>query len=108
MNDTPIPATMAAPSPAAAKWNEITIPLLHPITFGDRTYSAITLREPDLEALEMLEDAKITPGSVSIKQTGLMVKALSGVPDEVLKRLHTHDVSTLVEAMVPLLGGETA
>lgn len=88
----------------AEEWKSVTITLLHPIKVGELSLSTITLREPDLEALEKIDDIGFEAGMrPSVRQLRLAIEALSGQETQILNRLHKDDFEALGEAAVPLL-----
>lgn len=106
--DAPIPATATVKTAAApAKWVTITVKLTFPITFGEETISSITLREPNIGAVEELDALSLKEGEApTVEQSRKMIAILSGVSAEALKQAHTKDFAALVEAVTPLLEGE--
>jgi hypothetical protein len=100
----PVKTIVATPAPAAPKWSEISVPLKHPLIAGDQTITAVTLREPDLEALEKIDDLGLAEdGKPNMRQTRGLIEALSGLDGEIVKKLNRNDVLAIVEAMSPLL-----
>jgi len=108
---TPAESNLAAPDAnTAPEWPEVRHTLRFPIP-GDPPIKEIVLREPDLEALERIEEAGLNfdPGKpdkgLTIRQLRPIIAALSGLPDDRLKRMHVKDVLALSELMAPLLDG---
>lgn len=94
----------ASVAPPAPKWADVTVTLTHPLLYGERSVTSITLREPDLEALEKLDDLGLKEDEKpTVRQCRAMIQALSREPDELLSKLHRADVLALVEAMAPLV-----
>ncbi|MEN5249909.1 phage tail assembly protein [Brucella pseudintermedia] len=88
-------------------WKTKAVPLQHPIAVGEKTVAAITLREPDLNALEVIEGLGLADGvAPKLSQIRGIIAALGDQPDEVLGKLHRDDVATLTEALLPFLSGE--
>lgn len=88
-------------------WKTKTVSLAHPIKIGERTVREIKLREPDVDALEQIEDLKLEPGKrPTIRQIKGMVVAMGGEPAEVIGRVHRTDMEALAAAMFPLFTGE--
>lgn len=90
----------------AEEWKVDVVPLLHPIKVGELSLTEIALREPDLEALEMIEEAGfVLDQRPTVKQIRTVIQALSGQPIEVLRKLHRDDFTTLTERATPLVTG---
>lgn len=85
-------------------WKAEAHPLKHPITFGEKTYTAVTLREPDADALEAIDDLGIVEGQrARIGQLKGLLCALADVPPEVIGKLHRDDFVDLQGIAIPLL-----
>ena len=92
-----------------ADWKTTTYTLAYPITVGEGVplfaagtqVTEVTLREPDTEALEFIEENE-KPGS-QIRNLRFQIQGLSGLPAEILKKLHHKDITKLGELMLPLL-----
>lgn len=85
-------------------WAEVKLTLSHPIETAEGMLSEITLREPDVEALERIDDLAMTEGQrLRVAQVRGIIAALSGQPDDVIKKLHKGDFAAIGEAAVPLL-----
>lgn len=95
-----------------AEWKTKTITLLHPIKVGELSLSSITLREPDLEAMEKIEEIGFEDGvQPTVKQVRLAIEALCGLDDQqlpLIKRLHKDDFAAVGAEVAPLLNGPTA
>jgi hypothetical protein len=91
------------------RWVETTHKLKFAVKLGDEpAVTSITLREPDIEALEAIEALDVTEGTrMTVKQTKAVICALSGQPPEVIGKLHRDDYIALVEITAPLVLGET-
>lgn len=88
-------------------WKTSTHVLKHPITVGDKTISSVTLREPDVEALETIGDLGISAGAdVTVRQVAGLLVALADVSPEVIRKLHRSDFAALGEIVGPLLASE--
>lgn len=96
----------------AVAWPEISISLKHPIEHMGTTVTRLTLREPDVEALERIETLGLVAGkNPTVAQTRGIIAALSGVAgdaDGLIKRLHKDDFAALAGHLVPLLAGDAA
>lgn len=80
--------------------------LTGPIDHEEKTYGAITVREPDVDALEEIEELGIEEGKKpTLRQLRGIISALADAPHEVIGKLHRDDFTALVELTVPLLGG---
>ena len=91
-----------------ANWKTHSLPLAYPITVGEgpdaKKIEAIVLREPDLEALEKLDEGGVLDGAgMSIKQVRLCLEAMSDVPAEAIRKMHASDAMKAAEALGPLL-----
>ena len=80
-------AAAAPPAKPAAKpliWREIVYPLKYPLPAleaGGAPVTAITMREPDVEVLERIEEIGLVADKApTIKQTREIISALSGIP----------------------------
>lgn len=88
-------------------WKTKTHVLKFPVTLGDKTYAAVTLREPDVDALEVIEELGIEEGKrPTIRQARGLIAALADVPTEALGKMHKDDLAELGEMVAPLLEGE--
>lgn len=87
-------------------WPEIKIPLAHPIKVGELSLTEITMREPDVAAMEVIEECNFVEGEKpTLKQLRSAIAALAKQPIEVLNQMHRDDFTKLAEAAVPLIGG---
>lgn len=89
-------------------WKTITIPLAYPIedVSGDtpRTIDKVTISEPNLDQLTVIEELDIAPNTrPSMRQIKEIISALSGLSPEVVGKFHRKDVTTVGNAAVPLL-----
>ncbi|MCT8999224.1 phage tail assembly protein [Chelativorans intermedius] len=88
-------------------WKTVTHTLKFPLQFEGRKIEKITLREPDVEALEKIDELDIQPGKpVRVRQMRGMIAALGDCPPEALGKLHRDDLAALGELLGPLLEGE--
>lgn len=88
----------------AKEWKSITHTLSHPVTVGERSYSTVTLREPNVAAIEMVEESGLKAGvEPTNKQLRIAIMALSGLPAEVVREFHKDDFAEVVAAAIPLL-----
>jgi len=88
-------------------WKTVTHALKYPVNAGGATISAIVLREPDVDALEAIEDLGIVPGeTLKVRQIRGIILALSDQPDTVIGKLHRSDLSELGNLLAPLLSAE--
>lgn len=100
----PAPTTAVA---AQQKWKEVRHTLAHPVEGEAGQITEIVLREPDVEALERIDDMSLAEGQkIKIAQLRAIIAALSRLPDETIKRLHKDDFTVLGELAVPLLDME--
>lgn len=89
------------------EWKTKTVPLSYPITVGERSFSHIVLREPDVDGLEIIEGLGLKEGvKPTIKQLRGMLRGITGMTEEQVGRIHKDDFETLVEEAVPFVGGE--
>lgn len=88
-----------------AQWKTETLVLKYLVTIDDKTYSSITVREPDVEALEKIEELGVVEGAkTTIRQTRGMIAALADVPEAVILKLHRFDLMAVGELLAPLVG----
>lgn len=86
-------------------WKTVTHKLKFPLEFDGEKIEKITLREPDVEALEQIDELDIQPGKpIRVRQMRGMIEALSDVPGDALKKMHSDDLTALGELLAPLLG----
>lgn len=91
-----------------AEWKTITVPLLHPIKVGELFINEFVLSEPDVEALELLDEAGFQDGvQPTTKQVRIAIEALCRQPYDVVKRLHKDDFASIGGQVAPLLNGPT-
>lgn len=84
-------------------WKTHTHTLLHAVNHEGRSYSAITLREPDADALEAIDELGIKEGEkASIRQLKGFIGALADAP-EIVGKLHRDDFIALQEIAIPLV-----
>lgn len=89
-------------------WKEKTIALAHPIRVGERSIAALTLFEPNVDAMEAIEEIGFVEGQkATVKQMRAAVVALSRETPEAIGKLHRDDFAALAEAAVPLLSEST-
>ena len=87
-----------------ATWRTVEHKLIHPVAGADGNVSSVIFKEPDIEALEKIDDLNIMEGKpLKVAQIRGIIGALSGLPDEVLKRIHRDDFAALGDKAVPLL-----
>lgn len=90
-------------------WKTTVHVLTHPIHFEGKDYAAITMREPDVDALEAIEELGITEGkNPSIKQVRGIIAALADFSSVVIGKMHRDDLTALSEHLAPLLEGTEA
>lgn len=89
-------------------WKLKAIPLQHPISVGENTVAAVVLRDPDLNALEAIDELGLQENvSPTVSQLRGIVVALSDQPDEIVGKLHRDDFATITEEIAPFLSGPT-
>lgn len=83
-------------------WGVKTVPLLFPLDGPNGKITEITLREPDAEQIEEIEEISLKEKrqTVVLRHTFAI---LSGVPADALKRLNARDYTAIAEAAGPLL-----
>ena len=87
-----------------ATWRTVEHKLIHPVAGTDGNISSVVLKEPDIEALEKIDDLGIIEGKpMKVAQIRGIIGAVSGLPYEALKRIHRDDFAALGELAVPLL-----
>lgn len=89
-------------------WKTRTHALAHPVEFDGSAVHSITLREPDLDALERIEALGLPSGDElpSLVQVRGMIEALSGLPTALVGKLHRDDFTAVAAFVVPLLTGD--
>lgn len=88
----------------STEWGVNSVPLEFPVKLGDQTISEITLREPNGEALEAIDDLGLKEGEApSMRQTLALIRILSGVGKSVTDKMHARDIAKVGEALGPLL-----
>lgn len=93
-----------------AEWKTRTYTLKHPVTIGEgeatQTIREIVMREPDVEALERIQEAGgLDPekDTMPIKTVVVIVSALSGIPESSIRKMHVSDFTGVAEDFGPLL-----
>jgi len=89
-------------------WPTFTHPLKFPVPAieGRDQVKEVTLREPDVDALEAIEAAGFEEGKKpTLKQVRVIITALSGLDDAIIGKLHRDDFTALGAHIVPLLVG---
>jgi|GEM_PF-2270197 len=99
------PVTAPHPREERPKWPDATVALTHPVKGADgEDITALTFLEPDVEALERLEDLDVQDGErIKIRHLRYIAAALSRQPDEVIKRINARDFAKVTEAITPFL-----
>lgn len=91
------------------EWKNTTHRLSYPISAGDQVIQTVTLRAPNVEALEQIEELGLEEGKrLTVKQMRAIIVALSDLTMEQAGKLHQSDLKTLGGAAVPLLEEEEA
>ena len=86
------------------EWKTHVHKLRHPIQHDGKVIAAVTLREPDVEALEQIDAIGLDAGTpVRVGQLRAIIAALSDVPADVIGKLHRQDFQDLGAACLPLL-----
>ena len=109
-----------------AEFKTIAHTLLYPIPVGEKTYSTFIMTEPDVEALEKVEDLgvfnreplKDASGAVMIDEDGdpvlpplkvsevrKLLVILGDLPEEVVLKMHPRDFNIVGKSVGPLLAG---
>lgn len=89
------------------EWKTATHRLKFPIEFDGEKIEKITLREPDVEALEKIDDLEIEPGkNLRVRQIRGIIAALGDVPADALGKMHKSDLEALGALIAPLLEGQ--
>ena len=85
-------------------WGSVTVPLKYQVETEAGPIKEITMREPDGEALEAIEEVGMVEGEKpKMRQILATVSILSGLPKSVINRLHRDDITEVVSSMAPLL-----
>ncbi len=97
--------TPEKPASDAPSWPETTVTLLHPVTGPDgEQIASLTFREPDVEALEKIEDIDAKEGEkIKVRHLRVIAAALSRQPDDVIRKINARDFGKVSEALVPFL-----
>ncbi|WP_099867835.1 phage tail assembly protein [Pararhizobium haloflavum] len=91
----------------SSTWKTRTHVLKFPVTLGEKHIAAVTVREPDVDALEAIEGLEIENGeSLTIKQMRGLISALADCPSEAIGKMHRSDLEALGEVVIPLLQDE--
>lgn len=78
--------------------------LAHPFKVGELFYDQITLLEPNVDALEVIEDLGLKDGDApTVRQMKSLIAALARLDPAVIGNLQAVDFRPLGEAVVPLL-----
>lgn len=78
--------------------------LQYPVVDDGALHTTITLREPDVDALEKIDDLDIADGGrPKIRQMRCMIAALADVSDTAIGKMHRDDLMALGELLGPLL-----
>ena len=84
-------------------WKTHTHSLLHAVNHEGRSYSTITLSEPDADALEAIDELGIEEGKrPSVRQLKGFIAAIADTPD-IVGKLHRDDFIALQEIAIPLV-----
>lgn len=87
-------------------WKTVTHPLIHTINISGKSFDRITLREPDVDALEAIEDLGLKEGEpMGIKALRGVVVALSDFDNATVGKMHRADLMAIGEIIAPLLSG---
>lgn len=85
-------------------WQSKTHVLKFPVIIEGKTIAAITLREPDVDALEKIDGLGLKEGvPPNVKQVRGIIEALADQPGIVIGKLNKADFQALGELAVPLL-----
>lgn len=86
-----------------------TYALKHPVTVDGEAYVTITIYEPNVAALEAIDDIGIVEEErPRIRHLRLVLAALTRIPNKVIGELHRSDFEALVEIAVPFLERQEA
>lgn len=98
-------ASPDASSNAAPIWPETFVDLDFPIPDGKGgTIKRITFHEPDVEALETMEELDLVEGKpLKVRHIRIISAALSRLPNETIKKINSRDFTRLAEALAPFL-----
>ena len=89
------------------EWKSTIVTLAHPIPVSEGSViNAVTLREPDVEALEIIEDCGFVEGErPTVKQLRVAIVALSNLTEEQARKLHRDDFGKVCQAAIPFVSG---
>lgn len=89
------------------EWKTVTHRLKYPVVVNGERIEQITLREPDVEALEKIDDLGIEEGKeLKVRQLRGIIEAIGDAPDGAIGKLHRADIEALGNLAVPLLVGQ--
>jgi hypothetical protein len=99
------PAAAEKAGPKHVPWPTMTVTLEHPVTDEDGAeIAAISFHEPDVEALERLEEIDAAEGErLKVRHLRFIAAVLSRQPDAVIRKVHAKDFAKIVEAISPFL-----
>lgn len=85
-------------------WKTASHELKFPVEMEGSKVTKITLREPDVEALEAIDELGIEPGKpMRIKHIRGIIETLGDAPAGTIGKLHRTDIAALGELLGPLL-----
>jgi len=92
-----------------AEWKKIVCQLAHPIKVGELSLTELTLFDPDVDAMEAIDELGMVEGQpISVKQMRGAIAALSRQPLDLIGKLHREDFTAVMEKAVPLLSDASA
>lgn len=89
-------------------WKTKTIPLTRPVEMPDGKIEEIMIREPDVEAIEAIEEMDLPTGAASkkklkVSQIRRMVEILSDAPDGSVQKMHPEDFQKVAREVTSFL-----
>lgn len=92
-----------------AIWKSTKLTLVYPIAFDGKDVTELTIGEPDVDAVEVIEEAGFKVGEPpTVAQLRAVIGALAHVPNELIGKLHRSDFQNAVEVATPLLEASLA
>lgn len=87
-------------------WKTVIHPLAHVINIDGKSFDRITLREPDVDALEAIEELGLKEGAkMGVKELRGVIGALSDFDDATVGKMHRTDMMAVGDIIAPLLSG---
>ena len=82
-----------------ADWKKVTVSLTHPIMTEDGEIKSLTLLEPNVEALEEIDELELsTDKNPSIRQLRRIIEILGNLPDGAAKSMSRTDFHGVINS----------